>query len=122
MDYRNAFYAAGITQGFQWIDGSFVENVERRHRPGKEPRPYDIDVVTFYSPPEEEPPELRDLLRSAVTRDRYDIDAHSITLGALVDAIAYWCGMWSTRRTDQMSKGLVRVDLNPQHDLEARRR
>ena len=47
IDYRNALYAAGITDGFQWINGSFVEHVETRPRPGKAPRPDDIDIVTF---------------------------------------------------------------------------
>src|SRR5258707_13269006 len=34
----------GMTDGFQWVDGSFLEDVENaEHRP-----PGDIDVVTFY--------------------------------------------------------------------------
>ena len=45
--YREALRNIGLTQGFQWIDGSFVEDVEQsRGRP-----PADIDVVTFaYGP------------------------------------------------------------------------
>lgn len=41
-DFRTALISNGIT-GFQWADGSFVENVEsQRGRP-----PGDIGVVTF---------------------------------------------------------------------------
>ena len=125
LDYRSALYAVGIIEGFQWINGSFVENVEVRPRPDKEPRPYDIDVVTFYHPQEDEPPELLDLFNPAVTKDRYNIDAYYVTLDVpldadLVEAIAYWHGMWSTRRDDQTPKGFVQVELNPEHDLEAR--
>ena len=125
LDYRSALYAVGITEGYQWIDGSFVENVEARPRPGKEPRPYDIDVVTFFTPLDDEPPELVELFQPRVTRERYNIDAYPMTLGVpldddLVESITYWYGMWSTRREDHTPKGFVRVDLNPEHDREAR--
>lgn len=34
----------GICHGFQWIDGSFIENVEKKENRA----PNDIDVVTFF--------------------------------------------------------------------------
>ena len=41
--YRDELRTAGFLNGFQWLDGSFMENVEKnRSRP-----PGDIDVVTF---------------------------------------------------------------------------
>ena len=41
--YRSALRAVGLAEGFQWIDGSFVEAAElTRLRP-----PEDVDVVTF---------------------------------------------------------------------------
>jgi hypothetical protein len=43
LEYRAALGAIGIVQGFQWLDGSFVEDVEvTKGRP-----PSDIDVVTL---------------------------------------------------------------------------
>lgn len=125
MDYRDALYTAGVTEGFQWINGSFAEHVEVRPRPSQEPRPYDIDVITFYHRPEQPPPELDDLLRPSVTRDKYNIDAYSLVLGTestahLVDSITYWQGMWSTRRRDHQPKGFVQVDLDPENDPQAR--
>jgi len=47
LRYRAALHAAGLVAGFQWVNGSFVENVEEQEgRP-----PNDIDVVTFYHLP-----------------------------------------------------------------------
>ena len=63
IDYRNALYAAGITDGFQWIGGSFVEHVETRPRKGQAPRPHDIDIVTFYHLPGPQTPETNELFR-----------------------------------------------------------
>ena len=47
LDYRKALHDVGVNGGFQWINGSFVEDVENRRGRG----PADIDVVTFYSVP-----------------------------------------------------------------------
>jgi hypothetical protein len=44
--YRAELRALGFVGGFQWLDGSFVEDIE-----GREARPpHDIDVVTFAHP------------------------------------------------------------------------
>ena len=126
MDYRNTLYAAGITDGLQWINGSFVEHVETRPRSGKAPTPDDIDVVTFYHPPSQETPETQDLFRPSATRQRFNIDGYGIPLGGEftddeVEFVAYWFGMWSLRKDDHEPKGFVKVYLNPQNDLEALR-
>ncbi len=47
LDYRAAMAGVGVVHGFQWLDGSFVEDCETiRQRP-----PGDIDIVTFASRP-----------------------------------------------------------------------
>ncbi len=48
LRFRAALHAAGITSGFQWLDGSFLEQVEALE--GRAPR--DIDVVTFLALPQ----------------------------------------------------------------------
>ena len=126
INYRNALYDAGITEGFQWINGSFVEHVENRPRKGKPPRPNDIDIVTFYHLPGEQTPETEDLFRPSTTRQRFNIDAYGIPLGVEftadeVDAVAYWYGMWSVRKDDHEPKGFVQVHLDPQTDPDALR-
>ena len=87
--------------------------------PGKDPKPNDIDVVTFYHQPDDQPPEFHDLLRPSIVRDRYNIDAFNLGMGTpttnhLAESVAYWYGMWSTRREYQMPKGFVQVNLDPQ--------
>ena len=48
LKFRTALYHHGVTNGFQWVDGSFLENVEDiESRP-----PNDIDVVTFFFLPD----------------------------------------------------------------------
>lgn len=40
LSYRDALRAAGLSEGYQWLDGSFVEDIEwQQHRP-----PRDIDM------------------------------------------------------------------------------
>lgn len=43
LDYRAALHGMGLVSGFQWLDGSFTEQVETLERRP----PKDIDVVTF---------------------------------------------------------------------------
>ena len=44
LNFRDRIRAGGITNGYQWVDGSFVEHVEARDSKS----PSDIDVVTVY--------------------------------------------------------------------------
>ena len=48
LGYRESMYRAGITRGFQWIDGSFIEDVETLENRD----PNDLDVVTFFHLPQ----------------------------------------------------------------------
>ena len=57
LRYRNALHEHGFVDGFQWINGSFSENIEDRE--GRSPN--DIDVVTF-SNAKNSPEELQALL------------------------------------------------------------
>src|SRR5438552_1910212 len=44
LDFRDRPRSEGLTNGFQWLDGSFLEDVETREsRP-----PKDLDLVTVY--------------------------------------------------------------------------
>jgi len=44
LDFRDRLRAEGLTQGFQWLDGNFLEDIEAQE--GRAPR--DLDVVTFF--------------------------------------------------------------------------
>lgn len=44
LSFRDRLRTVGLTRGFQWLDGSFLEDIETRE--GRPPR--DLDVVTVY--------------------------------------------------------------------------
>jgi hypothetical protein len=124
LRFRAAFHQAGIVSGFQWLDGSFLEDVETlEHRP-----PRDMDVVTFFDLPAgqdqrslmERHGSLFDPKQSKTT---YVMDAYYVVLGKpmhqqQVNRVAYWYSMWSHRRNG-LWKGFVQVDLNPAQDSAA---
>lgn len=118
LDFRAELHRAGLTQGFQWIDGSFVEDVESvRNRP-----PKDIDVVTFFYIPDGQTQEslgaaAPHIFDPRAMNARFGVDAYIVPLNqtdpeTLVNLSAYWYGVWSHRREDMLWKGFVQVDLN----------
>lgn len=125
LRFRGKLHELGIVLGFQWLDGSFLEQIEileSRH-------PRDMDVVTFFDMPPGE--NQRSLLQKAGQlfdqkhlKATYGVDGYFNVLGQPVDArqvqsIAYWYSMWSHRR-DGLWKGFVQVDLDPSQDADAR--
>ena len=129
LRYRAALHTAGLVQGFQWLDGSFLEHVELlESRP-----PNDIDVVTFYKLPvgktqlglQVQAPDIFPNSRASkqTMKANYHVDAYAVHLGMvserLIEQGTYWYSMWSHRR-NQIWKGYVQVDLAPVEDAAAR--
>lgn len=121
LNYRAALHGLGLTEGFQWLDGSFFEDVETIERRA----PRDIDVVSFYHTAADLT--LTDsqalLFDQAATKAKYKVDAYIVELNQitpreLVFWSAYWYSMWSHRR-NQVWKGFLRVELAPTDDAEA---
>ena len=123
LQYRTALHQQGISRGFQWINGSFVENVEQSSNPRT---PRDIDVVTsFYG--NENPSLYLELFNPRTTKLNFDVDGYGIELGrplavATAMDIGYFHGMWSHRRVDHVWKGFIQVDLDPEEDPPAQDR
>jgi len=121
LRYRAELHRLGIRDGFQWLDGSFTENVEvLEHR-----APRDIDVVSFFHTPKgfELNGEDLHLFDQAETKTRFNVDAYfvefdQVTPRELTFWSAYWYSMWSHRRT-QSWKGFLQVDLAPTEDASA---
>ena len=124
LDFRAMLRTTGLNQGFQWIDGSFVENIEETaDRP-----PNDIDVVTFFQIPDGHTEEslLQDFPELFVTahiKDRYGIDAYFVPLNQtpvakIVAYTTYWHSLWSHTR-DGLWKGYLQIDLNDGDDATA---
>ncbi|AXW22519.1 hypothetical protein CJO86_02345 [Ralstonia solanacearum] len=118
--YRDALRNIGLTQGFQWFDGSFVEDVEQsRGRP-----PADIDVVTFAYGPQFADPlgysawfgQNQALFNHRETKrlhncDAYFVDMNKLRPDLLVDRTRYWFGLFSHQRATALWKGMVQVPL-----------
>lgn len=124
LRYRDAWHSVGITAGFQWLDGSFLENIETlESRP-----PKDIDVVTFFHlPPGMTQAALYAANPSLFEKDKvktaYHVDGFFQGLAApsdrLVRSSVYWYSVWSHRR-NYVWKGFLEVPLGPVDDAAAR--
>jgi hypothetical protein len=126
LNLRGDMSALGI-QGFQWLDGSFLEDIESQE--GRSPN--DIDVVSFISAPHI-PIDLfaiigprPELWKPAQTKAKYSVDHYFVPLGSdpslLIDTAKYWYGLFSHRRADGAWKGMATVDLvHPANDAAAR--
>jgi hypothetical protein len=128
LDYREALRKAGFIAGFQWIDGSFVENSESTR--GRAPN--DIDVVTFAKRPL---PQLSgdewvkfinnnpNIFNPRIVKSTFHCDAYFVDLDKtsrlLVDDTRYWFGLFSHQRDSFLWKGMLRIDL-ASDDQEAR--
>jgi hypothetical protein len=125
LQFREELYKLGIVSGFQWLDGSFLENIELLGNRS----PNDMDVVTFYDLPSGETQKslfqkAHNLFNCVYLKTIYAIDGYFITLGQSVDIkqvrnISYWYSMWSHRRNG-LWKGFVQVNLDPLEDIKAR--
>ncbi len=120
LDYRVALHQIGITEGFQWLDGSFLEDIETLERRA----PRDMDVVTFmHTPAHFADADLatldRDNAKTQFRVDAYIVELDEMPPGGLVNMSAYWYSMWSHRR-NQSWKGFLRIDLAASEDAQAR--
>lgn len=120
LQFRAQLTAAGLVNGFQWIDGSFVEDIEATaNRP-----PNDLDVVTVYwgydiafqqqvfaAFPEVANPILS---KANFSVDHYVVDA-SFSPPFTVEWTRYWISLFSHNRVS-VWKGMVRVNLNTPGD------
>ena len=122
LSYRSALHEIGLTKGFQWLDGSFLENIEALN--SRSPR--DIDVVTFFYPPDDQTQEALlnsnpQLFDHNFIKNNYHVDAYYVTLRSkrpesLISKSAYWYGVWSHQRKTLLWKGYLQVDLSPTDD------
>ena len=124
MQHRGRLIAAGV-RGFQWIDGSFVEDIEKTE--SRSPR--DVDVVTFHG----RPPHLSDplawntfvnanmeLFDPAQSKTTFHVDAQYVDFGfgpvATVRATSFWYGLFSHKRVVGLWKGLIEVPMDGLQD------
>jgi len=115
--------ANGITQGFQWLDGSFLEQKE----------PNDLDTVSFVYRPAHAMQmgawnvfvaENIPLFDRGQVKTTFRLDALFIDLNGhpetIVEVARYYMGLFSHRRGDDLWKGMLKVRLeNAADDTDA---
>lgn len=119
--YRDDLRSVGLSQGFQWIDGSFVEACEVvKGRP-----PGDVDVLcAVHRPAQHSIPDHwgkfvaaheNTLFDPQHCKATYSCDSYFIDLDApprsVADQTAYWFGLFSHQRDSFRWKGLVQIEL-----------
>lgn len=122
-EYRSHLHSGGFISGSQWIDGSFVENVEKTQRRS----PNDIDIVTMYHRPIQYQADQNSWSTDYSQRLRprffdrnrikpiYHCDTYDIDLDAgprpLVRNTTYWFGLFSDMRGSNAKKGIIEIPL-----------
>lgn len=128
LEYRRRLHLAGLDKGFQWLDGSFLEHIEKLE--GRSPN--DIDVVTFFVMPAgltqlqlaAAHPDLFPVTPTARVgfKNAFFVDPYWVNLDSpsehLIRSSVYWYSMWSHRR-DLSWKGFLQVDLSGSEDASA---
>lgn len=121
LSHRSELHALGFIEGFQWLDGSFCEQLTTRE-------PNDIDLVTFFVRPADADlaslvPSRSQLFVPGLTKKQFLCDVYFVELhgGGYADPglVSYWYSLFSHRRADLAWKGILQVPLAPTHDANA---
>ncbi|ATX65053.1 DUF6932 family protein [Roseinatronobacter bogoriensis] len=123
-EYRKHLHSGGFVSGSQWIDGSFVENVELLRKRS----PSDIDVVTLFNRPlkyQTQPKSWEPDYTNHIHRTFFDTvnmkptyycDTYAVDLDAgsrsLVRNTTYWFGLFSDMRGSSSKKGILEIPLS----------
>ncbi|WP_446660108.1 DUF6932 family protein [Blastomonas sp. SL216] len=126
LRFRSDLRSDGFSEGFQWIDGSFVEHCEAfRGRP-----PNDVDVVSLLRRPtcvtsDEAWNDFVMARRSTIfdpswTKANYHCDNYFVDLDmdpvSVAEQSAYWIGLFSHQRDTFRWKGMVKLEFLPEDD------
>jgi hypothetical protein len=133
LEYRALLQSLGYSFGLQFIDGSFVENVELRE--GRDPG--DIDVFSFLVRPAHYrndpalwastgfPEWSSEVADRTKNKQRFLIDTYAIAidqggpLGVITETI-YWYSLFSHKKITHDWKGFVQVSVSATDDAAAR--
>lgn len=131
ISYRALLAQDGYENGIQFIDGSFVENVETIASRD----PSDIDVFSILSLPQIYKIDLstwgaagllfwnQEIANRTLNKQRFKLDTYAVLLEDLmdrpklfVDHIIYWYGLFSHQRDTFAWKGFAGLALDPASD------
>jgi hypothetical protein len=132
LRYRELLGSFGYTSGVQFIDGSFVEDVETREARD----PGDIDVFSFLMQPAQYvgnvalwqsmgfPQWAAEVVNQNLNKQRYQLDTYGMVVDQggpleMMNATIYWYSLFSHKKVAQDWKGFVIIPLNPADDQMA---
>jgi hypothetical protein len=120
LAFRQTLASLGISDGFQWLNGSFCEHIEMREQRD----PVDLDVVTFFRRPAAFKDDSvfanfvatnKDLFTPAYTKQQFWCDAFFVDLDvepvSVVSQARYWYGLFSHRRATGEWKGMIELAI-----------
>lgn len=120
LDFRERMRGEGLTKGFQWLDGSFLENIEaKENRP-----PKDLDVVTvFWNYGRAFQQELKvrfpEFANPRLAKASYGLDHFPFDAGydpkVTLEQTRYWILLFSHNRQG-VWKGMLRVEIDTDDD------
>lgn len=124
LAFRDRLTNEGLVNGYQWLDGSFLEDIERSEsRP-----PNDLDLLTIYwgydhafqSGLVRQFPEFAD---RQLSKQNYHLDHFPVDAGykpqVTVEQTRYWIQLFTHHRNG-VWKGMLRINLNtPAEDAAA---
>lgn len=124
LAFRERLNTYGLANGFQWLDGSFLEDVEtREQRP-----PNDLDLVTIYwgydlAFQDNLFQNFTEFWNSELSKQTYYLDHYPFDAGTspsfTVNYSRYWVQLFSHNR-DSVWKGMLQISLNtPNEDAQA---
>jgi hypothetical protein len=132
LDYRALIGQRGYLDGLQFIDGSFVEDIERREQRA----PGDIDIFSFLVRPRNylDPtlwvstgfPEWQsEIANRSLNKQRFGMDTYAIAVDqhgplTLITETIYWYSLFGHKRLTHDWKGFLVIRLDLQDDAAAR--
>lgn len=124
LSFREKLQNFGLTNGFQWLDGSFLEDVENREKRN----PNDLDLVTIYWGYDQLFQQnlivhLPEFASPALSKQNYMLDHYPFNAEKspeiTVTYSRYWIQLFSHNR-DAVWKGMLQIALNtPSLDSDA---
>jgi len=119
MQHRKALRELGVVEGFQWLDGSFVENKEDlRGCP-----PNDLDLIMFIRRPMEAIDDeswhslvrkhlhlfIRDHIKQKFKLDAFVFELDASNIEVLLDRTRYFLQLFTHQRDTGIWKGMLRI-------------
>lgn len=122
LRFRERMNHIGIINGFQWLDGSFTENIEvSEKRP-----PGDLDVVTFYGgvDPSALVKVFPEFASPMVSKATYQLDHYPVDFMydpyVTVEYTRYWIQLFTHKKGTGLWKGILKLPINtPVEDQDA---